>query len=156
MATLTKAEQLDKGAPFETDPQNPTIDPTEGEAWRDAYYNAMIGTTVDPTNFGFFVIRIARTVTGAAVAASVHKAVLPGPVLHVQATTATSTGPKVVIVTGTPGAGEVRLDTDSADGRDTLTFAAADAVTVCAYRQQGMPQEMYDQLVADTVPPISS
>lgn len=156
MATLTKAEQLDKGAPFETDPQNPTIEPEEGEAWRDGYYNAMIGTTEGPTNFGFFVTRIARTITGAAVVANAHKAALPGPVLHVQATTATSAGAKAVIVTGTPGAGEVRIDTDLADGRDTLTFAVADVVTVCAYRQQGMPQEMYDQLVADTVPPIQS
>lgn len=156
MATLTKAEQLDKGAPFEEDPQNPTIDIEEGEAWRDAFYNAMIGTTQGPTLFGFFVTRIARTITGAMVSGSTHEAALPGPVLHVQATTAASTGPKTVIVSGSPSAGEVLLETSPITGRDTLTFAAGDAVTVCAYRQQAMPQEMYDALVADTEPPISS
>ncbi len=151
MATLTKTEILDLGSPVGE------VEPTDaGKAWRDAYFNAMLGNTNDPTLFGFFVTRIARTVTGATVAGNAHKAALPGPVLHVQATTATSAGPKAVIVTGTPGAGEVRIDTDLMDGRDTLTFAAADVVTVCAYRQQAMPQEMYDQLVADTVPPIES
>ena len=151
MATLTKAGILDQGPPVgELEPTN------EGNAWRDAYFKAMLGDSDNPTLFGFFVTRIARTVTGAAVSGNAHKAALPGPVLHVQATTATSAGAKTVIVTGTPGAGEVRIDTDLADGRDTLTFAAADVVTVCAYRQQGMPQEMYDQLISDTVPPITS
>lgn len=151
MAILTKAEILDQGSPAgELEPTN------EGDAWRDAYFKAMLGNSDDPTNFGFFVTRIARTVTGATVTANTHKAVLPGPVLHVQATAAGSTGAKTVVVTGTPGAGEVRVDTDLADGRDTMTFAAGDAVTACAYRQQGMPVAMYDALVANTVPPITA
>lgn len=151
MATLTKGEMLDLGSPT-----GDALFENEGEAWRDAYFNAILGNSDNPTNFGFFVSRIARTVTGATVSGNAHKAALPGPVLHVQATTATSAGAKTVIVTGTPGVGEVRIDTDLADGRDTLTFAVADVVTVCAYRQQGMPQEMYSQLVANTEPPISS
>ena len=154
MATLTKAELLDLGAPFEEDPLNPQNPPEVGEAWRDAFYNGFIGTQEQPLGFGFFLSRIARIVTGAVVTADTHTAELPGPVLNVQATAGSSTGAKTIIVTGTPAAGSVRIDTDLADGRDTLVFAAGDAVTACAYRQQGMPQAMYDQLVADTVPPI--
>lgn len=155
MATRTKEEQLDLGVPVEADSLG-DFDEDDVAAYTDAFYTAVMGRRDTPTNLGFFYARIARTVTGAGVGGNSHKAALPGPVLHVQATTGSSTGPKVVIVTGTPAGGQVRITTDLGDGRDTLTFAAGDAVTVCAYRQQAMPEEMYDQLVADTDPPISS
>ncbi len=158
MATRTKAEQLDLGVPIDApapDTSAPEYDP-DVAAYTDAFYTTLLGRRVTPTGVGFYFTRIARTVTGATVTASSHEAALPGPVLNVQATTASSTGPKTVVVTGTPSAGQVRIDTGAADGRDTLVFAAADAVTVCAYRQQAMPQEMYDALIADTDPPIEA
>jgi len=155
MATLTKAEQLDRGVPIDEDGLGDYAT-SDVQAYTDAFYTAVMGRRATPTGLGFFYSRIARTVTGAVVAGDAHKAALPGPVLHVQATAGTSTGPKIVIVTGTPGAGQVRIDTDLGDGRDTLTFAAGDAVTTCAYRQQAMPEEMYDALVSNTDPPISS
>lgn len=150
MTTRTKAEQLDEGAPTATDPTDADL-----RAWSDAFYGALIGRSTSPTKFGFFLSRIARTVDGATVTANVHTAALPGPVLHVQATAGTSTGPKIVVLSGTPASGQVKIETNAATGRDTLTFAADDAVTACMYRQQAMPVEMYDQLVADTDPPIS-
>ncbi len=155
MATLTKQQQLDLGLPLLPSDAEPTQSELEDvQAYSDAFYTCVLGRRGTPTSFGFFVSRIARTVTGATVTASTHTVDLPGPVLNVQATAGSSTGAKTIVVTGTPGAGSVRIDTDLADGRDTLVFAAADAVTACAYRQQAMPQEMYDQLVADTEPPV--
>lgn len=154
MAIRTKEEQLDLGVPI--DPTGDTeFDTDDVSAYTDAFYTAVLGRRATPTNVGFFFARIARTVTGATVAGDVHIAALPGPVLNIEATTAAATGPKTIIVTGTPAAGQVSIITNPSNGRDTLIFAAADAVTVCAYRQQAMPQEMYDALVADTDPPIS-
>ena len=109
MATLTKAGLLDLGAPFEDDPLNPQNPPEVGQAWRDAFYNGFIGTQQQPLGFGFFLSRVARTVTGATVTANTHTTDLPGPVLNIQATAGSSTGAKTVIVTGTPGGvGEFR------------------------------------------------
>ena len=156
MAIRTKQEQLDLGVPIEApepDTSDPNYDPNVA-AYTDAFYTAVMGRTATPTNLGFYFARVARTVTGATVTADAHTVDLPGPVLNVQATAGSSTGSKTIVVTGTPGAGSVRIDTDLANGRDTLVFAAGDAVTACAYRQQAMPQEMYDALVADTDPPI--
>lgn len=153
MATRTKQEQLDLGVPIDPTGEQ-QFDQDDVQAYTDAFYTSVLGRRETPTNVGFFFARIARTETGVAVAANSVTAALPGPVLNVQATAATSTGPKTIIVTGAPGTGQVLVESDPQTGRDTLTFAAGDAVTVCAYRQQAMPQEMYDQLVADTEPPI--
>lgn len=72
--------------------------------------------------------------TGVAVAVNTATLTGRGLVVAVQATTADSTGPKAIIVDGTPAAGQVRVDYD-ADGIPTLTFAAADAVTEAAVVQ---------------------
>lgn len=158
MATRTKQDQLDLGVPIEApnpDTSDPNYDPNVA-AYTDAFYTAVMGRTATPTNLGFYFARIARTVTGATVTTNTHTAVLPGPVMNVQATAGSFTGPTTIIVTGSPGTGQVLITTDLDDGRDTLTFATGDAVTACAYRQQAMPSEMYDGLIADTEPPISS
>lgn len=60
----------------------------------------------------------------------------PGRVLAVEATTATSAGPKAQIQSGTPAAGAVDVQYDAA-GIATLTFNGTDAVTVCAVSKLG-------------------
>ena len=52
-----------------------------------------------------------------------------GAVLAVHATAGGATGPKAVILTGVPAAGQVLLEYVS--GQPKLTFAVADAVTAC-------------------------
>ncbi len=54
-----------------------------------------------------------------------------GPVLAVEATTATSAGPKQMQSSASPSAGAVRVEYD-ADGIATLTFNGTDAVTAAA------------------------
>jgi hypothetical protein len=71
--------------------------------------------------------------TGLTVATHTVTLSAAGMVLWVDATTATSAGPKQCIV-GTPAAGEVKVEYDS-DGIPTLTFNATDAVTECAVQQ---------------------
>ena len=66
-----------------------------------------------------------------AVAAHVVTLAVPGRVLAVEATTATSAGAKVRKVEGTLAAGEYSV-AYSADGIATITFEATDAVTVAA------------------------
>lgn len=151
MATRTNRAQLNLGAPF--DPV--AAQGEEGQAWRNAFYTVYIGVAdTSPALFGDYLARYASTVTGATVTSDEHEAVLPGPVISVQATTATSAGVKSIRVTGTPIAGQALVTTDPVTGRDTIEFAAADAVTVCAYRQVAMPTEIADGLAADTDPPI--
>lgn len=53
-----------------------------------------------------------------------------GHVLTVHATAGGSAGPKAIILTGTPSAGQVLLQ-DAGNGQPRLTFAAADTVSAC-------------------------
>jgi hypothetical protein len=69
--------------------------------------------------------------TGLAVTTHVVTLAVPGRVLAVEATTATSAGAKVRKVVGTLAAGEYSV-AYSAGGIATITFEATDAVTVCA------------------------
>jgi hypothetical protein len=68
--------------------------------------------------------------TGITVTTHVATLAEPGWVLAVEATTATSAGPKQQIQSGSPAAGEV--DVAYTAGVATLTFNATDAVTACA------------------------
>lgn len=60
-----------------------------------------------------------------------------GIVLHVHATAGGSTGPKAVVLTGTPGSGQVKIE--YTDGRPKLTFAAGDTVSSCRCHWLEMP-----------------
>jgi hypothetical protein len=73
------------------------------------------------------------------IAVSSHTVTLPraGHVLHVHATTGSSTGPKTIISTGTPGDGQVRVT--YSNGIPTLLFDTSDAVTVCSVHQIRRP-----------------
>lgn len=60
-----------------------------------------------------------------------------GIILHVHANAGGSAGPKAVITTGAPGAGQVLVEYTA--GRPKLTFAAADAITTCRCHWLKMP-----------------
>ncbi len=155
MATRTKQEQLDLGVPI--NPEDPTSGEFEQEdvqAYTDAFYRAVLGRRATPTGFGTFMARVSTIVPAFVVVANTTKAALPGPVLNVQSTAGFKTGQMEIILSGAPASGEVLLTVDPADGRDILTFDAGDAVTLIHYRQLGMPIEIFDQLIADTDPPI--
>jgi hypothetical protein len=79
-------------------------------------------------------LAVPTAVTDVAVAADTVTLPNGGVVQAVQATTATTTGPKTIIVSGTPATTQVRVDYD-ANGIPTLTFAAADVVTVIDIHQ---------------------
>lgn len=115
MATEKLHESLNRG--------NPTDVPMRlGQLKFGAQLKAMAGTGIDSAN---------RTVTA-------HVCVLAdssgnaeyGHVLQVHATVGGSAGPKSIILTGVPAAGEVLLE-DAGSGQPKLTFAVADAVTAC-------------------------
>lgn len=75
-------------------------------------------------------VQVPAWVTGVAV--STDTCEFDGWVLAVQATTASSTGPKQMIQGGSPATGEVSVDYD-ANGKATLTFnSGTDAVTEAA------------------------
>lgn len=87
---------------------------------------------------GTFTINCSSPATAAwqtGVAVTTNAATLPnaGPVLAVQATTATSAGPKQQ-TTAAPAAGQVQV-AYGATGIPTLTFNGTDAVTVAAVSQ---------------------
>lgn len=71
--------------------------------------------------------------TGVAVAAHTATLTEPGLIQAVQATAATSAGPKAIILSGAPNAGQVLVE--YTDGIPTLTFNASDAVTEAAIQQ---------------------
>lgn len=149
MATKTNRTMLNDGMPAASEDLDP------GLAYGNALAAATWGREASPTKWGDYVTRVATTVTGASVASHTHTAALPGPVLHVEATAGSVTGPKTVVVSAAPAAGQVRITTGG-NGRDTLEFNAGDAVTECAYRQLAMPSEMYAKLDENTDPPIST
>jgi hypothetical protein len=75
-------------------------------------------------------------VTGVAV--TTHVAVMAGAglILSVEGTTGSSVGPKQIIQSGSPAAGQVDVQYDAA-GIATLTFNATDAITVAAVTKLG-------------------
>lgn len=157
MATRTKQQQLDLGVPI-----NPE-DPTSGEfalkdvqAYTNAFYTAFLGRRATPTNVGTYFARVSTIVPAVVVVSDTVKAALPGPVLNVEVTAGFKTGQIEIILSGSPSSGELLLTVDPADGRDILTFAPGDAVTLIRYRQLGMPVEIFNELIADTEPPIDN
>ncbi len=78
-------------------------------------------------------VKVPAWTTGVVV--TTHVATLPsaGFVFAVHATAGGTPGPKQLIQTGAPGAGQVRVDYTA--GVPTLTFATAEAVTACAVQQ---------------------
>lgn len=76
----------------------------------------------------------------AAAAVTTHTVTLTtaGLVTNVFASTGTSVGPKQLVPTGTPAAGQARV-TYAATGLPTILFAAADAVTACQVQQLARP-----------------
>lgn len=82
--------------------------------------------------------------TAIAVAANVAVLANPGKVIAVAATTAGATGPKGQTPSA-PAAGGVQVTYD-ANGIPTLTFAGADAVTVCAVQQIRLPRGLATKL----------
>lgn len=148
----TNQEVLDAGVPPLPDPI-----PSDGSLDPDIerYGNARIaveGSDAAPTNWGTFLRRIPREFTGQTVAAQVHSVSIPGMVVDITATTATSTGPKVTGTSALPVAGSVRV-TYAADGTATLRFALADGVTQCAYKVLEMPAALLAALDAIATPP---
>lgn len=83
-------------------------------------------------------------VTGADVTTDVLALTVPGWILSVEATAATSAGPKQLVI-GAPDAGQAQLVYD-ANGVPTITFNAADAVTEAAYQQIARPSGYTTQL----------
>jgi hypothetical protein len=156
MAIRSKQDQLDLGVPIEApnpDTSDPNYDP-DVSAYTDAFYTTVLGRRATPTKFGTYLARVSSIVPAFVVVADTAKAALPGPILNVQATAGFKTGQMAIILSGAPASGEVLLTVDPVDGRDILTFDPGDAVTLIHYRQLGMPAEIFDELVADTEPPI--
>lgn len=137
----TREETLNLGAFFKgTDAQK--------LAWVEAYYAAIWGSdTYDGgIGTGTFFRRRAVVMTGQAVSANAHTPELPGPVLHVEATAGSFTGPIVVTVATGAASGQCKIETSPLTGKDTLEFNGGDAITEIAYRYLPMPQEMWDAL----------
>lgn len=151
----TNQAQLNLGQPdLGIDPNNPQPpdQATQDEALR--FGNALggiWGTTATPTSYGDYVRRIPVAVTGVAVATNTCTTATPGGVLSVQVTAGAATGPVAIMVTGTPSAGQCRVDYN-ANGTATITFAAADAVTACAYHQLQVPAAIIAHLDSNTDP----
>lgn len=84
------------------------------------------------------------------VAVSSHTVTLTtaGRVVSVEATTATSAGPKTKRRGGTVAAGEVTVTYNDA-GYATLTFNATDAVTVCAVDLLAVPASLAVTLASE-------
>ena len=154
MTIRTKAEQLDLGVPVEADGLG-DFEEDDVKAYTDAFYTSIMGRRDTPLNFGSYHRRVSRIVAGSPVVNDTFKAELPGPILNVQATAGFKTGQMEIILSGSPGIGEVLLTVDEDDGRDTLTFRPGDAVTLIHFRQLAMPVAMHVALVSDTEPPIS-
>lgn len=151
MATKSNKTLLNEGLP---DP-DPGGDLDLAKAYGNAWVVSTLGKVADPTSFGDFMARVSTTVTGATVSNESHIAALPGPILHVEATTGSVTGPVVVTVVAAPATGEARITTDSA-GIDTIEFNAGDAVTECAFRQLQMSTKIIEKLADDSDPAIST
>lgn len=142
----TNEEILDAGVVFDGS-QN------DLDRWSNAFYKAMLGSdrTGGGIGLGAYLRRVAKTITGQTVTANVHKADLPGPIIHVEAITATLPGPKQATVVAAPLSGQCKITT-GADGRDTIEFNAGDNVSICAYRQLTMSVEMHTNLLETSVP----
>lgn len=84
--------------------------------------------------------------TGETVTTHVHTAATAGEIIYVESTAGSTTGVFSVLRTGTPNTTEVTVTYTS--GVPTLTFAAADAVTECAYLQ--VKKASFSEAAADT------
>lgn len=94
---------------------------------------AVVGTFATDLNVAGKFVSGARAFWDSALAVTAHTVTLsaPGAVVAVEATTATAAGVKQVQFSAAPAAGFVRVEYD-VSGIATLTFHAADAVTVAA------------------------
>lgn len=149
----TNKDALDAGAKFTITPGvDPLTDP-QNLRYSNAFYKAVLGSdkTGGGVGYGSFFNRVPVTLTGVTVTTNVATPALPGAVLSVQATTGSSLGVKTIMTVGPVIAGSCLITQDS-NGRDKIEFAAADAVTVCAFRQIQMNQAMFDALKETTVP----
>lgn len=98
-----------------------------------------IGTFLAGFAAGGEVDAVARTVASDVhVFADANAVAQYGVVLSVRVSAGGVTGPFLIVETGTPASGEVKV-TMSAAGQPTLTFAAADAVTACYCRWIKVP-----------------
>jgi hypothetical protein len=119
-------------------PQTPD-DVVPAQEWGLALV-ATYGTTTSPTGFGDFLRGSPTHLTGLGVAGGSVTLSEPGAVVSVEATTAASTGPKVLGSVAAPANGTARVT--YADGIPTIRFSAGDAVTVCAVVQVRSPPDL--------------
>ena len=93
-----------------------------------------IGEFIESISKGGEVDAVARVVdTHVHVFADASAVAQYGTILSVRVSAGGVTGPFLIVETGTPASGEVKV-TMSSSGQPTLTFAAADAVTACFCR----------------------
>lgn len=142
----TNKEILDDGRPLPTSPPVLTDAATR-------YGNALSGvwgSEGSTTDYGSYLMRIPSVKVGQAVVVNVHTTA-PGLVQHIQAVAGGTTGPVAGIVTGVPATGQVLIEPQSG-GEMKLTFAAADAVTQCAYCLLAVPADLISHLEAASTP----
>jgi len=142
----TNKTRLDQGQPAIPDPPALTDDAKR-------YGNALAGAWGKEgaaTQWGTYLRRIPVTVSSVSVAANQATTAEAGLVTDVTATTGTFTG-AVKTRVGPPATEECGVEYN-ADGTATLTFAAGDAVTECAYTQLQTPADLVAHLDATTDP----
>lgn len=110
---------------------NLTPDGSQGEPTLAGVLRALNGEGANPIGWQ----------AGIAVTANVATLGKAGYVFAIEATAATSPGPKSQIQSGSPAAGQVDVQYD-ADGVPTLTFNGADAVTECAATQHAVGKDL--------------
>ena len=137
------ADALDEGVKFDGSDE-------EKEAWRNAFYGAVLGSDqIDGgIGFGSYLVRTSKVVTGINVSSNSAAAPLPGPVISVEVTAGATPGPYPMKTIG-PVAFESALVTPWVQGRDLIQFHPDDAVTEIAIRYLPMPQEMHAALTFD-------
>ena len=145
---MTNLDRLDQGSP----PLPVPVEVTD-DALR--YGNALAGlwgTEAAPTDFGTLHLLSATILSNVAVVAN-RTTVGPGTVLAVEATAATATGPKTLVLTMGAMAAERVVVSPQANGSVSLQFFGADAVTEISVYLLAAPSALRDHLAAEENPP---